>query len=40
MGYKVGTWLIDEALKKSGKTVNELTIMPNEDIIKLSEVMK
>lgn len=38
IGYKVGTWLIDEAMKKSGKTIEELTFMGNTEILSLAAV--
>lgn len=38
VAYKVGTYLIDEAMKNSGKTVVELTQMECADILKLANV--
>ncbi len=38
IGYKVGTYIIDEALKKSGKTVIELTQLECGEIMKLAEL--
>lgn len=38
IGYKVGTYLVDEALRKSGKTIEELTQMSPADVMKLAEV--
>lgn len=37
MGYKVGTWLVREAMKNSGKTVIELTRMQWRELIELAE---
>lgn len=39
IGYKVGTYVIDQAMKNSGKTVIELTKMECRDIFKLSKVL-
>lgn len=36
--YKTGAWLVDRAVKNSGKTVIELTKMPTKEIIQLAEV--
>lgn len=38
IGYKVGTYIIDEAIKNSGKTVIELTKMECADILKLAKI--
>lgn len=38
IGYKVGTYIVDEAIKKSGKSVIELTSMECADILKLADV--
>jgi len=35
IGYKVGTYIVDEAMKKSGKTVIELTQMECKSILKI-----
>lgn len=37
IGYKVGTYLIDQAMGKSGKTVIELTQLECADILKLTK---
>jgi hypothetical protein len=39
IGYKVGAWIVDEAIKNSGKDIIELTITPRADILKLSKVL-
>lgn len=39
IGYKVGTYIIDQAIKNSGKTVIKLTEMECKDILKLSKVL-
>ena len=39
VGYKVGTYIIDQAMKNSGKTVIELTKLECKDILKLSKVL-
>jgi uncharacterized protein YjaZ len=39
MGYKVGTYIIDQAMKNSGKSVIELTKLECKDILKLSKVL-
>ena len=39
IGYKVGTYLIDEAIRNSGKTVIELTKLECQDILKLAKVL-
>lgn len=39
IGYKVGTYIVDEALSRSGKTILELTTIKNEEIMKLSGVL-
>lgn len=39
IGYKVGTWIIDQAMKKSNKTVIELTKLDNKEILKLAELI-
>jgi uncharacterized protein YjaZ len=36
VGYKTGTWLIDKAMKKSGRSVVELTELPADEIISLA----
>jgi hypothetical protein len=36
IGYKTGTWLIDTAIKKSSKSVMELTTMHADDVIQLA----
>jgi Predicted Zn-dependent protease (DUF2268) len=38
ISYKVGTYIVDEAIKNSGKTVIELTQMECSDILKLAKV--
>jgi hypothetical protein len=38
IGYKVGTWLIDKAVKNSGKTVVDLTSLPCGDIVKFAGI--
>lgn len=38
IGYKVGTYTIDQALKKSGKDITELTQMQCADILKLLDL--
>ena len=38
IGYKVGTYLIDEAMKNSGKSVIELTLLECAQILKLAGV--
>lgn len=38
IAYKVGTYIVDEAIKNSGKTVIELTQMECADILKLAKV--
>lgn len=38
IGYKVGTYITDEAIEKSGKTIEELTALECEDIFKLAEI--
>lgn len=38
IAYKVGTYIIDEAIKHSGKTVVELTQMECADILKLAKI--
>lgn len=40
VGYQTGTWLIDQAIKKSGKTVMELTVLPADDIFELAGLNK
>jgi uncharacterized protein YjaZ len=39
IGYKVGTYIIDQAMKNSGKSVIELTQMECVDILKLAKVL-
>jgi hypothetical protein len=39
IGYKVGTWIVDEAIKNSGKDILELTVTPRAEILKLSKVL-
>ncbi len=39
IGYKTGTWLIDRAIKNSGKSVIELTEFKCDDILKLASVL-
>jgi uncharacterized protein YjaZ len=39
IGYKVGTYIIDEAIKNSGKSVIELTKMECKDILKLAKII-
>jgi uncharacterized protein YjaZ len=39
IGYKTGTYIIDRALKNSGKTVTDLTKLENEEILKLAKVL-
>lgn len=36
IGYKVGTWLVHEAMKNSGKNVIELTRMPWRELVELA----
>lgn len=38
IGYKTGTWLIDRAIQKSGKTVIDLTTSSADDIIARAEL--
>lgn len=38
IGYKTGTWLVDRALQKSGKSIVELTSMPCNQVVQLAEV--
>lgn len=38
IGYKVGTYIVDQASKNSGKTVLELTQLNGSEIIKLAKV--
>ncbi len=38
IGYKVGTWLVDMAVKNSAKNVIELTSLPCQQIIKFANV--
>lgn len=38
IGYKVGTYMIDEAIKKSGKTIEELTALECDEIFKLAGI--
>lgn len=38
VGYKTGTWLIDRAVKLSGKAVIELTPLPADEIISLAQI--
>jgi len=38
VGYKTGTWIVDKAMQKSGKSVVELTVLPVDEIIALSDV--
>lgn len=38
IGYKVGTYIIDQAVKNSGKSVIELTQMECEDVLKLAQL--
>lgn len=38
IGYKVGTYIVDEAIKKSGKSITGLTAMECADILKLVAV--
>lgn len=38
VGYKTGTWLIDRAMKNSGKSVVELTVLTADEIITLAGV--
>jgi uncharacterized protein YjaZ len=40
IAYKTGTWIVDEAMKHSGKTVMQLTLMENSEILRLSKVME
>ncbi|HSX28119.1 MAG TPA: DUF2268 domain-containing putative Zn-dependent protease [Candidatus Saccharimonadales bacterium] len=37
IGYKVGTYLIDEALQRSGKSIEALTLMECQDILKAAQ---
>lgn len=39
IGYKVGTFLVDEAMKNSGKSVQELTRLECDEIFKLAAVV-
>lgn len=38
MGYKVGTWIVDEAIINSGKNIEELTLCTNEEILDLAKL--
>jgi len=38
VGYKTGTWLVDKAIKNSGKSIVELTTLPADDIFKFAGV--
>ena len=38
IGYKTGTWAVDKAIKKSGNSVVELTIMSADEIIELASL--
>jgi hypothetical protein len=38
IGYKVGTYITDEAMKKSGKTIEEITALECDEIFKLAGV--
>jgi uncharacterized protein YjaZ len=38
IAYKVGTYIVDEALRKSGKTIEEITLLDYDDIERLAEV--
>jgi uncharacterized protein YjaZ len=38
IGYKVGTYLIDQAVHNSGKTIEELTRMECKDILALADI--
>ena len=39
IGYKIGTYIVDEAIKYSGKTVIELTKIKNAEILKISRIV-
>lgn len=39
IGYKVGTYMVDQAMEKSGKTIEELTDLECKEIFKLTEVI-
>lgn len=38
IGYKTGTWIVDQAMHTSGKTIEELTMMDAKDILKLASL--
>lgn len=38
IGYKTGTWIVDAAMQKSGKSVIDLTCVLSKDILKLAEL--
>jgi len=40
IGYKVGTYLVDEAMKNSGKSIEELTKLECKDVLRMSKVVK
>lgn len=40
IGYKVGTWIIDQATEKSGKTVIDLTQMECQEILNIVGIKK
>ncbi|MEJ0073784.1 MAG: DUF2268 domain-containing putative Zn-dependent protease [Candidatus Saccharibacteria bacterium] len=39
IGYKTGAWLIDKAMKNSGKSVIELTGLPHDEIVSLTGML-
>lgn len=39
IGYRVGTWIVDEAIKNSDKDIIDLTVMPCKDILDLSKLL-
>lgn len=40
VGYKTGAWLIDRAMKNSGKSVIELTTLSADDILEMAKISK
>jgi uncharacterized protein YjaZ len=38
IGYKVGTWIVDEALKRSKKTIEQLTQLDCAEVRRLARV--
>lgn len=37
IAYKLGTWIVDEAIKRSNKSVQELTVLPYTEIVKMAQ---